>query len=666
MIWYVNANVKNDGEGTKEHPFRTISLAAKQVRPGDMVYVKPGIYREWVNPTVSGDAEKPISFISEVKNGAVITGAERICGWEQVEKDVWEVAVPKTFFGDYNPYTTILKGDWYYGGNAYHSGEVYLNGESMYETDSPEKVKAPGQMMYSWYPEKSVYQWYTYEKDEKTHIIANFHGKDPNHENVEINVRRNCFYPSQTGISYIRLSGFIIKQAATTWAPPTAYQEGMVGPHWSKGWVIEDCEISDSKCCGISLGKYLQAENDNKWTEKRLKHGTQTERDAICQAVNEGWSKENIGSHIIRRCDIHDCEQAGIVGHLGGAFSIIEENHIYKINTKHQLEGAEIGGIKLHAAIDTIIRNNHIDHCTRGIWLDWQAQGTRVTRNLFHDNMPPIGTQLRTRLAFGEDLFIEVSHGPTLVDNNIFLSVISGRLATQGVAYVHNLICGPFTCVGAGTDNGPNTQERYTPYHVPHSTLIAGFMTILHGDDRFYNNIFVQREIDEYYQHAGNGAKLSRLNLITGTEPFNDCPDEKDFLLQFSDNSDADDREMRSKYYNKLPVWFGGNLYCNGAAAADKEADSSEIKNACIKIELLEKDEKIYMKTNLYQYINNIHTDLISTATLGQAFEPEEKFENPDGTEIIFDQDFKGDKRSFNTMPGPIDNLTELNEIQLA
>ena len=34
----------------------------------------------------------------------------------------------------------------------------------------------------------------------------------------------------------------------------------MIGPHWSKGWIIEDCEITNSKCCGISLGKYYDPE----------------------------------------------------------------------------------------------------------------------------------------------------------------------------------------------------------------------------------------------------------------------------------------------------------------------------------------------------------------------------------------------------------------------
>ena len=49
--------------------------------------------------------------------------------------------------------------------------------------------------------------------------------------------------------------------------------------------------------------------------------------------------------HIIRRCNIHDCGQTGIVGHLGGVFSIIEDNHIHHINNMMELGGAEIAGM---------------------------------------------------------------------------------------------------------------------------------------------------------------------------------------------------------------------------------------------------------------------------------------------------------------------------------
>ena len=382
MIYYVSANAKYIGNGTKEKPFQTITEAAQIAVAGDIVKVAHGIYREWVNPINAGTKEKPIVYCSEERLGAIITGAEQVKDWTHYEGNVWKVRIPNGIFGEYNPYTTVIKGDWYNATLPVHTGEVYLNGKSMYETFDLEDVKNPSIYKASWEPEKTIYKWYTEQDENFTVIYANFQGKNPNEENVEINVRRNCFYPDKTGVNYITLSGFVVKQAATTWAPPTAYQEGMIGPHWSKGWIIENCEVSDSKCSGISLGKYLQPNNENKWSTKFFKDGTQTERDAICQAQREGWSKENIGSHTIRNCNIHHCGQTGIVGHLGGVFSIIEDNHIHHINNKQDLAGAEIGGIKMHAAIDVIIRRNHFEYCTRGLWLDWQAQGTRVSQNL--------------------------------------------------------------------------------------------------------------------------------------------------------------------------------------------------------------------------------------------------------------------------------------------
>ncbi len=54
------------------------------------------------------------------------------------------------------------------------------------------------------------------------------------------------------------------------------------------------------------------------------------------------------------------------------------------------------------------------------------------------------------RWELGEDIFVEVSHGPTLIDHNLLLSDCAGRLCTQGLAFVHNLIMGSFTYVENG------------------------------------------------------------------------------------------------------------------------------------------------------------------------------------------------------------------------
>ncbi len=666
MEIYVNADAAVKGNGSKQTPFGTINEAAAIAGPGDEVLVMPGIYRENVDPVNAGLSDQRITYRSAEPLKAVITGAEQIKNWEKTDKGgtVYTARVSNDIFGDYNPYTTLVCGDWFIASFTAHTGDVFLNGKSMYEVSGIDAVKEPTVSKASWDPDFSVYVWYS-EQDtasNETVFYANFHGADPNRENVEITVRRNCFYPQKEGIGYITLSGFTVTKAATQWAPPTAYQEGMIGPHWSKGWVIEDCDISESKCSGISLGKYFQKDNDNKWMKWKYKDGTQCERDCICLAQNEGWVKEKIGSHMIRRCNIHDCGQTGIVGHLGGVFSIIEDNHIHHINNKQNLAGAEIGGIKMHAAIDVIVRRNHIHNCTRGLWLDWQAQGTRVSCNLFHDNTLPALPDDPDESAFtgmGEDVFIEVSHGPTLLDNNLFLSDRAVKIAAQGVALVNNIVAGGLVSIGIGTDNGSKTlkSQRYTPYHVAHRTEIAGFMTILHGDDRFYNNIFIQQPMRpamkaDMEKTRKNPNEWDDCNLEAGTWQFSGYPLPEEWNREFTGYCGMGS-EPSDRYYMHLPVWTGGNVFFNGAKPSSKEQDYTEDKEHTVSISVEEHEDGWYLKSDLYEAMYAKADRVISTDVLGMAFEPEEKFEDPDGTPVVLDKDYFGNIRGPEMYAGP-------------
>jgi len=675
MIYYVSASAARSGNGSSEMPFCTISEAAALARPGDTVCVLPGVYREAVHPAHAGTKEQPIVYRASETGKAVITGAEPAGSWEHVRDGVWQARIDNRLFTDRNPFTTPISGDWFIAWYKAHTGDVFLNGKSMYEVTQEEEVYQPVRSDTSWDPDFSVFTWYTRQDETKdqTVLLANFQELDPNRENVEISVRKNCFFPEKEGIDYITLTGFSIRQAATQWAPPTAFQEGMVGPHWSKGWVIEDCEISESKCSGISLGKYYQPYDNNRWSVRKYKDGAQTQRDVLCMAYLEGWRKENVGSHTVRRCHIHDCGQTGIVGNLGGIFSVIEDNHIHHINNKQNLAGAEIGGIKMHAAIDVIYRRNHIHHCTRGIWLDWQAQGTRVTQNLFHDNTLPFPHLMHegTAVAYGEDLFIEVSHGPTLVDNNVFLSIRALKLPTQGVALVHNLIAGSFTAVGRGTDNGaPHMRERsarYTPYHLPHSTDIKGFMTFLHGDMRFCNNVFVQQPHDpflETYTEKYRDYEWDDGNLTVGTAIYDGYMTQEEWEKEFEGYC-GEGGVRTDRYYMHLPVMSSGNVYLDGARAWNKETDALVIPDAKVLLSLEEKEKGIYLKTNLGDILAEHPASLITTDTLGEAFEPEQPFENPDGTPIIFDEDYFGEKRT-DRLPGPFARPRELQERTLA
>jgi hypothetical protein len=59
------------------------------------------------------------------------------------------------------------------------------------------------------------------------------------------------------------------------------------------------------------------------------------------------------------------------------------------------------------------------------------------------------------------------------------------------------------------------------------------------------------------------------------------------------------------------------------------------------------------LKPDVFYFLDEYKTDLINSDTLGYAFEPEQRFENPDGSDIVFDTDFFDDKREAATIPGP-------------
>ena len=661
MIYYVNVNASREGDGSKERPFRFINEAAKTAMPGDEILVSPGVYREYVNPVNAGTEDKRIVYRSEIPLAAVITGAELLTGWKKVKGTTWTARVNNGIFGAFNPYVEKVEGDWYFSPIVRHTGAVYLNDLMMYECSSLEECEAGKPNPYAWNLEEAKYLWYTEQDGNETVLYANFHGKDPNKQKVEISVRRNCFMPDKTGVGYITVSGFTITKAATTWAPPAAYQDGMIGPHWSRCWIIEDCEVSNSRCCGISLGKYLDPENDMYFFHKKVKSPTQMERDAVCRGQYHGWLKEKVGGHIIRRCNVHHCEQTGIVGRMGGVFSTIEDCHIHHICNSQQLGGAETAGIKLHAAIDVTIRRNHIHNCIMGVWLDWEAQGARISQNLMHDNCRPEGRAQAQGAMFSTDVFIEVGHGPTLIDNNLLMSPVSITIPSEGIACVHNLILGGFSLINSGVDSVVNGQRepRYTPYHIRHRTEVAGFMTILHGDDRIYNNLFIQA----YPITEKDRKPTDAEHQAVGTAPFDIFPTYEEWFAPFMPGIKPDMGALARVHFGHLPVWVEGNAYFNGATVCKHEKHKLSDKRSKVTIELIEQDGQYRLKTNVFSKLKDFRDGIICTETLGKAFEPEQRFENPDGTDIIFDRDYFGNHRGTDTIPGPFANAENAEDI---
>ena len=597
----VATNGRDSNAGTSAAPFRTIQHAADVAQPCDVITVHAGVYRERIDPPRGGtDDAHRITYQAAPGEKVAITGAEPVKGWVKVTNDTWQVILPNSRFGSFNPYSDPVHGDWCLNPGRYHTGAVYLNGDWLTEARKQDGVLQPAGKNALWFATVGA---------ANTAIWAQFPGVNPNEQNVEINVRQTVFTPLKTGVNYLTVRGLELRAAAVPWAPPPAAQIGIISADWCKGWIIEHNTIHYSPCCGVALGKYGD-EWDNRGGSASGYVGT------IQRALATGWNQATVGGHIVRDNDISCCEQAGIVGSLGCSFSTVSGNEIHDIHIRRLYDGCEMAGIKFHGAIDAVISDNHIYRCNRGIWLDWMAQGTRITGNLLHDNAAagvnwPANWEALVN-GGEQDLFFEVNHGPILVDNNIFFSPYAVNDRSQGVAFVHNLFVGAFRIIPF--------DPRQTPWHKPHSTEVVALHDNPCGDHRFYNNLFVEH------------CNLGGFDAAT------------------------------------LPVAMDGNLYLKGSKPSNIDAKAQVLPAFNPSLKLVERADGWYLTgAEDPAWRDTMKRKVVTTELLGTAKIPSAAYENPDGSPVRIDTDYLHHKRDGNNpFPGPFEiTRSGLQEIKV-
>ena len=591
--YHVAKTGSDSNPGSRDKPLLTIQHAANQAQPGDTITVHSGIYREEVTPPRSGTAEKRITYQAAPGEEVWIRGSEVVTGWEK-DGAVWKTQIANTVFGDFNPFGDKISGDWFKDlGRDHHTGCVYLDGEWLFEAASRDEVpKAKWPMAF-----------YAEVGKDTTSVWAVFNGKDPNQGVTEVNVRQTIFYPRKPFINYITVRGFKMHHAAPKWAPPTAEQMGLIGTHWSKGWIIENNEIMYSINAGISLGKYGD-EFDNVSPTARAYLAS------IERARKNGWNKETVGSHIVRNNTIAYCEQVGLVGSMGASFSQIVGNHIHHIHIQGRYTGAEMAGVKFHAPIDMLIEGNRVHDTGRAIWLDWMTQGTRVTRNLCYRNG-------------GDDMFLEVNHGPCVIDNNLFLSRVY-RNRSQGMAFAHNLFGGEFD---AWLD-----IARSTPYFPVHSTEEAGIHKIDVADTAFYNNLFIGNGTAGPTRPSkalaeGTPKKKGKRVIGYGTWVYDDMP---------------------------TPLAAGGNAYYHGARPYGNEKPRTVIA-ANPELKVIEEGDAVFLEISLSA--DKSETQTVTTKLLGKSHVTNLPYVDFDGQPLRLDTDYFGKRRDpKHPTPGPFEN----------
>jgi hypothetical protein len=234
---------------------------------------------------------------------------------------------------------------------------------------------------------------------------------------------------------------------------------------------------------------------------------------------------------------------------------------------------------------------------------------------VFHDN--------------NRDLFVEVSHGPYLVEHNILASPAALELFSQGGAFVHNLIC--------GTVRLEPVMDRATPYHRPHSTQVAGYAVIIGGDDRWVGNVFVGGDAATAYGAGREGIGRA----VAGTAGYDGYPASfEEYLARVAAQPPGDHKRF---LHVKQPVYARCNVYAAGAAPFAGETDALAVAAATASVVV--EDDGVYLETKLPAEFDRVGLEPITGRDLERVRIADANFEEPDGTPAVMDVDVAGEHK---------------------
>jgi hypothetical protein len=398
----------DQNQGTAAQPYKTINAAAQAAAPGTRVLIHAGTYRETVQPAVGGlGPDKMISYEAFQGEEVIIKASVevkkfkpstdwRLAGFmddpNALPKGlrIWEIELDPEDFKGYNPFCAVnILHDRVFIEYDKTDMTPYMNRRGMVFVDGKPMRQFPlyGQLS------KNENAYWVEANGQKVHIRLPGDA-DPQEHVIELSNREQCFAPKEPFLSYIRVKGLTLAHAATGAPVP---QRGSLSCYRGHHWIIEDCTIDWSNATGIDCG-------------------------------NECWHHPHmegqiIGNTIIRRNTIRDAGVCAIAG-MFVSNMLIEDNLIVGTGWQRMELSWEAGGIKVHNAVDTLIRRNIIKECygCDALWMDVGNENCRITSNLFIDG-------IHSR----EHVFIECSRdAENLLDNNIIWNV-EGRYDKQAV-----------------------------------------------------------------------------------------------------------------------------------------------------------------------------------------------------------------------------------------
>jgi parallel beta-helix repeat protein len=352
----------DNGPGSTAKPFMTIGAAASVAAAGDVVTIRPGVYREWVALTRSGTIDRPITFQAEKAGSVVVTGADPLTGWvrEPGEPPVYSVAWGHDFIINT---TRRADGTVVYQRNhgadppLGNSEQVIWDGRPMQQVLLRADLR-PGTFLADW--------------DRDRLLVWLPDGRDPNQTEVLASTRSHQFSPLEqynrwSTAQYITVRGLVFRYAANF------AQRG--GVRTDTGWRIEDCTVEWNNAGAVNV----------------------------------------MGDHaVLLRVTVQDNGFSGIGG--GGKDILIKDCVVRRNNRKGFPVGWDGGGGKF-VGTDGLRIEGHTSYGNTGpgIWLDWDNTRFSISGCTVYANYG------LTADWEGLGIFIEAS-GPGRVAGNVVYS----------------------------------------------------------------------------------------------------------------------------------------------------------------------------------------------------------------------------------------------------
>ncbi|MGB8352836.1 MAG: right-handed parallel beta-helix repeat-containing protein [Chthoniobacteraceae bacterium] len=328
----------DDGQGTVERPFKTISAAVTKLVPGDTLTVKAGIYREAVEIPVSGTKEQPVTLQAARGETAVISGADLVSGWEKVpdeKRPIWK----KSGW----PAWKNFKCDPQSRGEG---PQIIVDSVLLPLVESPAKMHA-GSFTFDPGGGGTIYLWMNPPRAAEQKIDpqaqwwenpVNLASDDPNQHQVEASVRNVNL--SAAGRSYLVVRGFVIRYN-TAAAQVAGLSVIGTKERTSHHVTVEDCVVENCHGRGLSIAGEAM---------------------------------------VVRRCYLRWNGASGAGGEL--VDSLFEGNVLDGNTALGHSHGWEAGGVKFVRTRGLTVRNcTIVNNNGPGLWFDWGNSGNVVEGN---------------------------------------------------------------------------------------------------------------------------------------------------------------------------------------------------------------------------------------------------------------------------------------------